>query len=159
MSYLDDGCPIPYVVIQTGRIVDCGNERHQRISRVNRCGRRLLFGVAVTDAPDAGCMPPETESDRILGFTLQITEADLEYGAEWLTDAPFYFPGDIVCVSLNDRIKAIAPCDVEPGDQVFVEAGTGVPAEEGLVAKGCTWESFTMCGELGVIQINTRLRR
>lgn len=158
MSYRDE-CAVPYIQIQAGRIVDCGNERHQRISRVNRGGRRLLFGVAVTDAPDAGCVPPESDNDRILGFTLQITDQDVEYGNEWVTTAPFYFPGDIVCVSLNDRIKAVAPCDVEPGDQVFVEAHTGVPAEVGITANGCTWESRTMCGELAVIQINTRLRR
>jgi hypothetical protein len=147
---------ITFIAAQQGRIVDFDNEKPQRLSRTNRSGRKILFGCAVTDAPDNGVTPPEDPFDRILGFTVQITEDDLMDTANWVPQAPFYRPGDIVCVTRYDRIKAIAPCDVVPGEQVFVAAHTGLPACDGLLAAGCTWESIAPAGELAVIQVNTR---
>jgi hypothetical protein len=157
--------PHPFTLSQQGRLVYPGSEttrmgpeRPQRITRINRTGRRMLFGVAVTDAAeDDGCRPPETEWDRIIGFTLQVTEEDILVGRNWVPQPfPFYRPNDAVCISLNDRIWAIAPSDVFVADRVFVEPGTGLPAEFGLLAKGCTWESVAMKGSLAVIQLATR---
>ncbi len=153
---------------QAGRLVDSGNEKPQRISLVNRSGVRLCFGAGVTFAPDSGCTPPLLPTDRIVGFSVQVVPEDFAYGFEWMSASvfmdwvpqePFYFPGDIVCVTRNDRIKAIAPYDVRPGDPVYVTLNTGMPAAAGVLAEGCTWQSDTKLGELAVIQVNTRLRR
>ena len=74
----------------------------------------------------------------------------------WPPPLPFIRPDEIACVTMYDRIKAIAPYDLDWGDPVYVEPGTGVPAKTGLLAAGCTWESVVMAGSLAVIQINTR---
>lgn len=147
---------IAFINLQQGRIVDFGNEKPQRLTRINRTCLRLRFGAGVTDAPDNGCAPPTSIEDRIFGFALQITEDDLMDTANWVPQAPFYCPNDAVCVTRYDRMRAIAPCDVMPGEPVFVALYTGMPARDGILALGCTWETVTAEGELAVIQIDTR---
>jgi hypothetical protein len=147
---------IAFISSQQGRVVDFGNEKPQRLTRINRSNLRLRFGAGVTDAPNNGCTPPMKETDRIFGFALQITEENLMDTANWVPQGPFYCPNDAVCVSRYDRMKAIAPCDVMPGEPVYVALYSGMPARDGVLAIGCTWESVTAEGELGVIQINTR---
>jgi hypothetical protein len=147
---------ITFNTLQQGRIVDFENEKPQRLTRINRSAIMLRFGAGVTDAPDRGCAPPTLLTDRIVGFAIQITEDDLMDTANWVPQGPYYCPGDAVCVSRYDRMKAIAPCDVMPGEPVYVALYTGMPACDGVLAIGCTWESVTAEGELGVIQINTR---
>jgi hypothetical protein len=142
-----------------GRIVDPGNERHQRITRINRSPNRLHYSAAVTDADRDGCRPPNDASERILGFVIQVTEEDIGCERACLPNLGFYPPGDAALITLNERIRAFAACDVCPGDAVMVEPLSGLPAAQGIVVAGATWESNTMSGMLGVIQVNTRTAR
>lgn len=157
--------PHPFSLTQQGRLLYPGSEatrfgpeRPNRISRVNRLDVRLCYGAAVCYVPDdsAGCLPPTDATDIIIGFALQVTEEDILPGLDYVPPFPFgYPPGDMACISRNDRIRVVAPCDVFVGDPVYVAPGTGLPAETGLLAGRSTWESQTMAGTLGVIQIAT----
>lgn len=156
--------PHPYYLSQQGRLLYPGSEanrfgpeRPNRISRVNRLLAPLMYGAAVCYIMDdsAGCLPPIDPFDRIIGFSLRVTEEDILPGIDWVPQGPWYGPGEIVCISRNDRIKVVAPCDVFVGDPVLVQPGTGVPAADGLPAGNSTWITQTMAGTLGAIQIAT----
>ena len=69
--------PNPFFMAQVGRIADDGNERPQRISRLNRSAQNMPYGIAVTFAPGDGVVPPSTLLDPILGFTVLLTETDV----------------------------------------------------------------------------------
>lgn len=103
-----------------------------------------------------GVIPPWDESNRILGFAVQLTEEDIDCERICLPSRGWYAPGDAVAITLNERIHAVAPCDVYPGQTVVVEPYSGLCAATGITVQGATWESVTMAGELGVLQINTR---
>jgi hypothetical protein len=103
-----------------------------------------------------GVIPPWKQENRILGFTVQLTEEDIDCERLCLPSRGWYAPGDAVAITLNERIHAVAPCDVYPGDPVIVEPYSGLCAATGITVEGATWESVSMAGDLGVLQINTR---
>jgi hypothetical protein len=142
-----------------GTVADKGNERSCRISRMNRSDMRLHFAAAVTDCGDDGCKPLSSENERCLGFALQLSEEECDCERVCMASWGFYAPGQSVAITQYDRIHAVAPCDVFPGDEVVVHPLSGLPAAQGIVAKGATWESEVMGGEMAVMQINTKGQR
>jgi hypothetical protein len=146
--------------ILQGRRADRGNERPWRISRQNRSDMRLHFGAAVTDCGDDGCKPLSSTTERCLGFAVEVTVEDVDCERLCMPSRGFYAPGEVVTVAQYDRIQAVAPCDVWPGDKVVVHPLSGLPTAQGItIPHGATWESVAMSGQVGIIQIHTKGQR
>ena len=127
-------------------------------TRINLTGEPIGYACAVTDDLEPRSCRPPVEGDRIIGFTVQITDNELRPGSVGSANPyPFYAPGRAVAIVRYWRIQAEAPCDVEPGNKVYVEPGTGRLSEQGIIVVGCTWESYTQQGRIGILQVDTRL--
>ena len=150
-----------YIAGYPGDLADTGFK--DTISRQNKGTTNIPFGAAVSDGPptlpdiDRGCAL--WAAGRVLGF------AKSDYALHPIvgtlpnttsTPSPLaYVPGDMVPVIRDGRMWQQAPADVNPGDPVFVNAATGMvaPATGNTQVPGCTWETNTKSGEVGIIQI------
>ena len=149
-----------YIAGYPGDLADVGFK--DTISRQNKGTTNIPFGAAVTDGPptlpdvDRGCQLWTT--GRILGFAKSdYALHPVPGGVNFNQTVPAlaYLPVDMVPVIRDGRMWQQAPADVNPGDPVFIDAATGLPAiaTGHTQAVGCTWTTNTKAGEMGIIQI------
>jgi hypothetical protein len=140
-----------------GDLADIGLK--DSISRQNTGETPIAFGAAVQDGPMSGTTTPGCqafEGGRVIGFAK--AEFALRPVGGWCNpnDAPpnlQYLPGDTVHIVRDARMRQIATEDVHRGDAVNVDDEGMVTGSGGTAVPGCSWESDTLEGELGIIQI------
>jgi hypothetical protein len=154
-----------YIEGYPGDLADIGLK--DTISRENSGTTNIPFGAAVTDGPQVGTgemrgcqLWAGPAGTRVLGFAKSDYALHPQPGTFPNSNpapgpGPVYLPTDMVQVIRDGRMRQQAPADVNPGDPVFVSATTGLvsPATGNTQVPGCTWETNSKAGEIGIIQI------
>jgi hypothetical protein len=141
-----------------GDLADIGLK--DSISRQNTGETPIAFGAAVQDGPMSGTTTPGCQAfsgGRVIGFA-KADFAIRPIGGNWCNpneeqQSLHYCVGDTVHIVRDARMRQIATEDVHRGDAVSVDEDGVVTGSGGTAVPGCSWESDTLEGELGIIQI------
>jgi hypothetical protein len=141
-----------------GDLADIGLK--DSISRQNTGETPIKFGAAVQDGPMIGTTTPGCQAfdgGRVIGFA-KADFAIRPIGGNWCNpndnDSTLaYCPGDTVHIVRDARMRQVAVEAVHRGDAVNVDDEGMVTGGGGTAVPGCSWESDTLEGELGIIQI------
>jgi hypothetical protein len=138
-----------------GDLADIGLK--DSISRQNTGDAPIPFAAAVEDGPMSGTTTggcQKFSGGRVIGFAkadFALRPVAAAFGTNDAQPPLEYLPGDTVHIVRDARMRQIATADVHRGDPVAVDADGVVGA--GTAVPGCTWETDTKAGELGIIQI------
>jgi hypothetical protein len=148
-----------YITGYPGDLADIGLK--DTISRQNTGTTNIPFGAAVQDGPAMGQNPgcQAFSGGRVIGFAKSDYALHPVPGGLLPPNAPApnqvlqYLPGDTVQIIRDARMREQAPVNVTRGMPVTVDSATGIVNSGGTAVPGCTWETDTNAGDIGIIQI------